>query len=183
MSYFCVTLASLFANSVSCSALQSCLTIEEIGPMMEPVDLVLLFAGLVVFFPLHTATGGINRPWPLVIVADPPPPSGKNRLHKMSEDGDVEHHVSKTELRTESSLSGQSQVKQEGPCLEEPVRGQHGSSSASTKHFWHFCSILLLKWACESTAVSLSQKTVSFLASYKHRKCKIVSLWEKVKWN
>lgn len=113
--------------------------------MIEPVDLVLPFTGFVVFYSLHAATGGINFFL-----------SGEKRLRKMSEDGDVEHHVSKTELRTESSLSGQSQVKQEGPCLGEPVRGQHGSSSASTKHFWHFCSILLLKWACESTAPSLS---------------------------
>lgn len=125
--------------------------------MIEPVDLVLPFAGFVVFYWLHTATGGIHRPCPLVIVSDffffl----SRKKRLRKMSKDGDVEHHVSKTELRTESSLSVRSQVKQEGPCLEEPVRGQHGSSGASAKHFWHFCSILLLKWACESTAPSLS---------------------------
>lgn len=130
--------------------------------MIEPVGLVLPFAGFVVFYSLRTATGGIHRPCPLVIVSVIVfsfflfSLSGRKRLHKMSEDGDVEHHVSKTVLRTESALSGQSRVKQEGPCLEEPVRGQHGSGSASTKHFWHFCSILLLKWACESTAPSLS---------------------------
>lgn len=59
--------------------------------------------------------------------------------------------------------------------LEKSVRGQHGNF-ASTQHFWHFCSILPLKW-------SVNPLLISFVASYKHRKSKIVSLWEKVKWN
>lgn len=37
--------------------------------MIEPVSLVLPFAGFVVFYSLHTATGGTHRPCPLVIVS------------------------------------------------------------------------------------------------------------------
>lgn len=48
--------------------------------MIEPVDLVLPFAGFVVFYSLDAATGGIHRPCPLVIVGDFFFPVGKEKI-------------------------------------------------------------------------------------------------------
>lgn len=69
----------------------------------------------------------------------------------------------KTKRHTEvfvQPVSGQTR----NAALEERVRGQHGNTTR-TKHCWHFCSITLLKWACERTAASSPpRKQLLFLA-------------------
>lgn len=68
--------------------------------------------------------------------------------------------------------------------LRSKKKGHAGGESMwatlrHNKHFWHISSIFFpLKIKSSS---SFSHKHL--LASYKDRKCKIVSLWEKVKWN
>lgn len=134
--------------------------IREILVIIEPVHLVVHWCCVLAGFCSTQHQGAYTDPahQPLLAIF-----YEEKKWLKCQRMGMAQHQI-KTKLHIESfvrPVSGQTRKA----LLEERVCGQHGHIT-STKHFWHFCSILSLKWACESKTkepqLPRLRKTTSF---------------------